>query len=115
MNTRNNPFATLKEASSFQTKAPRAESVPAAAIDHIAQNRNFPSREAPKPAGKPRREPRRYRTGRDQHLGIKTTIETRERFYKMADERKVQHGVLLELALDALDRAGGSVPSSARG
>lgn len=107
MNTRKNPFATLAEASSFETKPPRSAPVPAAAIEHIAQNRNFPSREAPKATSKPRREPRRYRTGRDQHLGIKTTIETRERFYKMADQRKVQHGVLLELALDALERAGG--------
>jgi hypothetical protein len=31
-----------------------------------------------------------------------------ERFYKMADERKVPLGELLRLALDALEGAGGS-------
>lgn len=38
--------------------------------------------------------------------GIKTTAETRDRFYKASDERKVPVGELLLLALDALDRAG---------
>ena len=106
MSTRNNPFAKLADAATFQTKAPRAEPVSDAAIEHIAQNRNFPSREAPRSAAKPARQVRRYRTFRDQHLGIKTTVETKERFYKAADERKVPLGVLLELALDALERAG---------
>lgn len=108
MNTRKNPFATLAEASGFQTKAPRAETVSDAAIEHIARNRNFPSREAPTSPSKPKREPRRYRTGRDQHLGIKITVATRDRFYKAADQRKVPLGVLLELALDALEGAGAS-------
>jgi hypothetical protein len=108
MSTRKNPFATLAEASAFQTKPPRAEPISDAAIDDIAKNRNFPSREGPRSATKPARQPRRYRTGRDQHVGIKTTIETRDRFYKAADDRKVPLGVLLELALDALDRAGAS-------
>ena len=107
MSTRKNPFATLAEASAFQTKAPRAESIPDAAMEHIAERRNFPSREAPRSASKPARAPRRYRTGRDQHLGIKATVETRDRFYKAADERKVPLGELLRLALDALERAGG--------
>jgi|HubBroStandDraft_2_1064218.scaffolds.fasta_scaffold828466_2 hypothetical protein len=106
MNTRKNPFATLAEASAFQTKQSRVEPVSDAAIEHIAENRNFPSREAPRSANK--RVPRRYRTGRDQHVGIKTTAETRTRLYKAADERKVPLGVVLELALDALERAGGS-------
>jgi len=108
MNTRKNPFATLAEASTFQTKPPRAEPVSDEAIENIAQNRNFPSREGPKTATKAARQQRRYRTGRDQHLGIKTTAETRSRFYKAADERKVPLGELLKLALDALDRAGAS-------
>jgi hypothetical protein len=84
----------------------RSLGVSDAAIEHIAENRNFPSREAPRSANK--RVPRRYRTGRDQHVGIKTTAETRTRLYKAADERKVPLGVVLELALDALERAGGS-------
>lgn len=103
MNTRKDPFAILAEASAFQIKAPRAEPVSDTAIEHIARNRNFPSREGTKP----RRARRHYRTGRDQHLGIKTTAETRDRFYKAADERKVPMGELLRLALDAPERAGG--------
>ena len=106
MNARKNPLAGLLDASSFQTKPPRLEPVPHEAIERIAEKRNFPSREAPKAAG-PARQQRRYRTGRDQHLGIKTTTETRNRFYKAADERKVPLGELLRLALDALERAGG--------
>jgi hypothetical protein len=58
----------------------------------IADDNNFPSRQAAKPAIPLRRKQRRYRTGRDQHLGIKTTVETRERFYKAADERSVTAG-----------------------
>jgi hypothetical protein len=50
------------------------------AIEQIAESRNFPSREAPKPKAKPARQQRRYRTGRDQHLRIKTSGETRDRF-----------------------------------
>ena len=95
------PLDLLLGARDFENKILRHE-----AIERIAEKRNFPSREAPKAAG-PARQQRRYRTGRDQHLGIKTTTETRNRFYKAADERKVPLGELLRLALDALERAGG--------
>ena len=47
-----------------------------------------------------------YRTGRNQHFGIKATAETVERFYKAADDRGRSARELLKLALDALDRAG---------
>jgi hypothetical protein len=102
MNARKNPLAGLIEASSFETKPPRSEAVPNEAIERIAEKRNFPSRESLKAAA-PARQQRRFRTGRDQHLGIKTTAETRKRFYNAADERKVPLGELLRLALDALE------------
>lgn len=102
--TRKNPFANLADAASFKTKSPRAQPVPSEAIERIAENRNFPSREAPKPPATPGRKQRRYRTGRDRHLGIKTTEETRTRFYNAADKRKVPLGELLRLALDALEK-----------
>lgn len=108
MNVRKNPLATLNDAASFQTKPLRPQPVPDEAIERIAEKRNFPSREAPKSA-RAMRQQRRYRTGRDQHLGIKTTVETRNRFYKAADERKVPLGELLRLALDALEKAGTQV------
>jgi hypothetical protein len=107
MNMRKNPLADLVNASSFQTKPPRPQPVSNEAIERIAESRNFPSREAPN-AAPPKLHQRRYRTGRDQHVGIKTTAETRKRLYKAADERKVPLGELLRLALDALEGAGGS-------
>jgi hypothetical protein len=104
MSTRKNPFATLADAAQFEPKPPRLQPVSNEAIEQIAERRNFPSREAPKPKAQPARKQRRYRTGRDQHLGIKTSAETRDRFYKAADTRKVPLGELLRLALDALEK-----------
>jgi hypothetical protein len=50
---------------------------------------------------------RRYRTERNQHLGIKATEETVRRFSKAREARNnIQHGELLRLALDAPERAG---------
>ena len=61
----------------------------------IAQQNNFPSRQAPKPSSIPKRKQRRYRNGRNRHLGIKATAKTLERFYKAADDRNVPLGELL--------------------
>jgi hypothetical protein len=109
MTARVNPFAEFADQPPvFTPKAKAEKPVPKEAIEKIAENNNFPSRQAARPAPQSKRKQRRYRTGRDQHLGIKTTAETRERFYKAADDRNVPLGELLRLALDALDRAGGS-------
>jgi len=104
MNTRVNAFATLAEPPTFTTKAPKTEKpVEEETIARIAEQNNFPSREAPKA----RRKQRRYKTGRNRHLGIRATDETVENFYKAADARNVPLGELLRLALDALERAAG--------
>jgi hypothetical protein len=102
-------FALLKEPVNFPTK-PKAAQAPVeeAAIEDIARQNNFPSRPANKTPKPERRKQRRYRTGRNQHLGIRATAETVERFYKAADARHVPLGELLRLALDALERAGGT-------
>jgi hypothetical protein len=107
MSARVDPFADLNSPLPAFTVKPRKEA-PAAeeTIARIAKENNFPSRQAPKPAKEPRRKRRVYRTGRNQQLNLKATMETVERFYKMADERKVALGALLEQALDALERAG---------
>jgi hypothetical protein len=106
MSGRVDPFSILKEPPSFPTK-PRAEKpVEESAVEDIARQNNFPSRQAPKAPKAERRKQRRYRTGRNQHLGIKATPETVERFYKAADDRHVPLGELLRLALEALERAG---------
>jgi hypothetical protein len=46
---------------------------------------------------------RRWRTGRNVQLNLKVTQETFDRFYRLADERRLRFGELLEQALDALE------------
>jgi hypothetical protein len=77
-------------------------------IERIAEENNFQSRQAAKTPKEPKRKRRVYTTGRNRQFNIKATAETVERFNKMADERKVPLCELMELALDALDSAGGS-------
>jgi hypothetical protein len=108
MNTRVNAFATLNDPPVLTPKPKSDKPVQKETIARIAEDNNFPSREAPKTSTRRRREQRRYRTGRNQHLGIKATAETIERFYKAVDARNVPSGELLRLALDALDRVGES-------
>ena len=108
MNTRVNVFANLKDVPVFTPKPKPEKSVEKEEIERIARDNNFPSRQAPKASAGPRRKPRRFKTGRDQHLGIKATAETRDRLYKAADARNVPLGEVLRLALDALDRVGES-------
>jgi hypothetical protein len=108
MSARVDPFADLNSPLPPFTVKPRKETPPAEeAIARIARENNFPSRQAPKIIKEPRRKRRVYRTGRNQQFNLKATADTVERFYKMADERKVALGALLEQALDALERAGG--------
>ena len=106
MSTRADPFAILKEPPAFTTKPKPDKAIPSETMERIAEQNNFPSRQAPKASATPRRKPRRYKTGRNQQLNIKATGETIERFLKAADERHVPLGELLRLAVDALDRAG---------
>lgn len=108
MSGRVNSFAILNDPDAFALKPNPAKPVEKAAIAEIARDNNFPSRQAPKKNAAPKRQQRRWRTGRNQHIGIKATIETTERFYKAAEERNLQHGELLRIALDALERAGTS-------
>jgi hypothetical protein len=104
MSGRVDPFAILKEPTAFATKPKPERRVDEGAIETLARQENFPSRQAPKSSASKKREQRRYRTGRNRHLGIKATAETLERFYKAADARNVPLGELLRLALDALEK-----------
>jgi hypothetical protein len=108
MSGRVDPFATLKEPlPSFTTKPKKERRVEEEAVERIAEENNFPSRQA-KSQNTVRRKPRVYRTGRNQQLNAKATRETIEKFYKLANERNVPLGELLRLALDALEREGAS-------
>lgn len=108
--TRANPFADLSD---FET-APATKPVPVAAIEEIAEQAGFPSRKpraakaaatkAPEPiVVEPVRTVRRYTTGRNRQINIKATDATIERLYRLADERGVPLGALLDQALDALE------------
>jgi hypothetical protein len=109
MNARVNAFADLNTSLPAFTVKPRKEKPFAEeAISRMAEENNFPSRQAPKAAREPRRKRRVYTTGRNRQFNIKATADTVDRFYRMADERKVALGVLFEQALDALERAGAS-------
>ena len=104
MSGRVDPFAILKEPAAFTTKPKPERRVEEAAVAEVARENNFPSRQAPKAKAAPKREQRRYRTGRNCHLGIKATGNTVERFHKIADTRNLPLGEVLRLALDALER-----------
>jgi len=108
MSARVNPFANLTEPPVFTTKAKGEKPAQTEAVERIAEDNNFPSRQAAKTPKEPRRKRRLHTTGRNRQFNVKATAETVERFYKMADERKVPLCELMELALDALERAGAS-------
>ena len=92
----------------FTTK-PRAEKpIAEETIARIAEQNNFPSRQASRPAKAERRKPRIHRTGRNVQFNAKATAETISRVYKQADEMKVTLGEWMDRAADALDRAGAS-------
>jgi hypothetical protein len=107
MSGRVNPFANLTEPVVFTTKPRQKDPVVEEAIARIAEENNFPSRQAAKSPKAPSRKRRVYTTGRNRQFNIKATPETVERFYKMADAQQVPLCQLLERALDALERAGG--------
>lgn len=98
------PFAVLKEPlPSFTTKPKTDKPVAKETIERIAEENNFPSRQAPKSPKVERRKPRIYRTGRNQQFNAKATPETIQRFYKSADEKHVPLGEMLKQGLDALE------------
>lgn len=114
MSERANAFTDLDD---FAPKPRTAKAVATSAIERVAAENNFPSRQpaaavraAPKPELDPsatpaRRAVRRHLTGRNQQINVKATAATIERFYRLADERGVVLGELLEQALDALEQA----------
>lgn len=107
--SRVNPFENLAEDFPVKSKNQTKKLVEneKERIDRIAEENNFPSRQAAKEvsaiAGK--RQQRRHRTGRNQQLNIKATDQAIEKFYRLADKENVTLGELLERALDALEKA----------
>jgi len=101
--TRANAFADLSD---FQPQSPRPRNVHPEQIDRVSKDNGFPSRQPVEPVTQPLRPAaRRHTTGRNQQLNVKATPETIARFYRLADERQVVLGELLEQALEALEKA----------
>jgi hypothetical protein len=102
MSERVDPFASLRNPPTFTTKPKAERPVEEKTIARIADENNFPSRQAAKTPKVERRKPRIHRTGRNQNFNAKVTAETIATIYRLADERKVPLGELLRLAVDAL-------------
>jgi|SRR5579872_3615071 len=108
MNSRVKAFGDLNQPlPSFTVKPKPDKPVAEETIARIAEENNFPSRQAPKPAKAERRKPRTYRTGRNQQFNAKATPETIQRFYKTADEIPVPLGELMKRLLDTHDAVKG--------
>ncbi|MET0248437.1 MAG: hypothetical protein ABW164_01765 [Sphingobium sp.] len=99
--SRANPFGDLDD---FAPE-PTARPITPQAIDQLAQASGFPSRKA-LGAGEgaaPPRQPRRHVTGRNRQINIKATEEVIATLYRIADERGLPLGAVLEQALATLD------------
>jgi hypothetical protein len=106
MTGRLDPFAGLIDPPKFEPKPRPEKPVANDETDRIADSLGFPSRQAPRAPKQPKRRVRTYRTGRNRQFNLKARPESVDRFYRLADERGVPLGALLDLALDALERAG---------
>jgi hypothetical protein len=94
MSGRVNPFNNLDDPPVFATKPKSAKPIEKESVARLAEEHNFPSRQAPKTPRESRRKARTHRTGRNIQFNAKATPETMERFYRMADEKNVVLGEL---------------------
>jgi hypothetical protein len=100
------------DVSGFAPKAPAGRTVRPEQVRAVSEGANFRSREARPPVPKTvevamqpiRREPRRYRTGRNTQLNIKARAEVIEAFYALADRENWVLGEAFEHAVTALER-----------
>jgi hypothetical protein len=100
------------DVSGFAPKSPPERAAKPEQVRAVSEVANFRSREARPPEPKPiqammeplRREPRRYRTGRNTQLNIKARAEVIEAFYALADREGWVLGEAFEHAVAALER-----------
>ena len=93
----------LEDLSDFGAK-PSHRRPPAEALEQVARDNGFPTREpvwATIPATGGRR---RRTTGRNRQINIKATAETIDRLYRLADVSQLPLGEVLERALHALEQ-----------
>jgi hypothetical protein len=117
MNTnRANPFADIENLPTFEPKPKTTPKANKEQIGELADASGFPSRQPVRAKAAHRPPGRRYKTGRNQQINIKATADVIGRLYKLADERHVPLGELLELALNALESSSeGTSTSTLRG
>jgi hypothetical protein len=100
------------DVSGFEPKSPVEQAAKPEQVRAVSEIANFRSREERPPVPKPieatiqpqRREPRRYRTGRNTQLNIKARAEVIEAFYGLADREGWVLGEAFEHAVAALER-----------
>ena len=78
-------------------------SAPAEKVRQVSEGASCKSREPAEPKAA-RREPRRYRTGRNTQFNIKADPDVIEEFYKIADTEGWVLGETLERAVNALKK-----------
>jgi len=100
------------DVSGFAPKEAVRPAVQPERVRAVSESANFQSREPPREIRPepPKREPRRYRTGRNIQLNIKARADVIEAFYGIADREGWVLGETFERAVEALKRelAGGS-------
>ena len=96
-----------EDLSDFTPTAPIADAKPEV-VRAVAEATSFRSREPQKsripPVQIPKREPRRFRTGRNVQLNLKVRQEAADAFYALADKLEVVLGEAFERAVLALQR-----------
>lgn len=100
---RANPFADIENLPTFEPKPKTTPRANKEKLEELADASGFPSRQPVRTAPSRRPPGRRYKTGRNQQINIKATPEVIERLYRLADEKHVPLGELLEQALGALE------------
>jgi hypothetical protein len=96
------------DVSGFAPKAappqPAARPEQVRAVSEAVQFQSREPRPVQPPVAASKREPRRYRTGRNTQLNIKARTEAIDAFYAIADKQGWVLGETFERAIDALNR-----------
>lgn len=92
-----------EDLSDFAPKPADTAAIRPEEVRALAESSAFRSRE-PQPKMVTRREPRRYRTGRNVQLNLKVRQEAADAFYALADSTDMVLGEAFERAVEALQR-----------
>jgi hypothetical protein len=96
------------DVSGFAPKAADRPAVKPEEVRAVSEAAQFQSREPRRDTASvasAKREPRRYRTGRNMQLNIKARTDAIEAFYTIADQQGWVLGETFEHAIDALKRS----------